>query len=256
MSSIELVVHLWNPPGTRFYTELARWQWESIRKHHGGTRINYVLFFSAKDATAWSHTCEIAGQSFPINVTVQLIEQSREKLFRRAIGRHNRTQQTRQDVLFFTDCDYVFGEGCLPFISQNVHRDSSLCMPANYWFANDHATGDYMLARNCDIESPVPDQKDFHWKRQSIAIGGMQIIGADTAKRIGYLGDTKWCKPVDPEKGFVCFRDDCNWRRVNRLKAKRLEIPNLYRIRHSLSGRDFTGDGISKTDKAAAEKNP
>ena len=163
---------------------------------------------------------------------------SREQLFRRSIFRHAISQCSSADVLWFADADWVMGPGCLDAVAAQVSREDGLCLPTHYHCRKSPEEGDEDWQAVLNGAEPVIDTSKFHRRRSKIAIGGLQIIGSDFARRIGYLPDSKWQWPADPTKPFRCFRDDSKWRMVHFSGANRgklIDVPNLYRLRHSKS---------------------
>lgn len=250
MRSIEIITHVFggNLP---HYSEHLKWQASSLLHNPPQCDVTLTVFWAGADED--QPTARVIDQierrtfidsssdrMFFFNPQTML----RQRLFRRAIGRHMRSQESTADILWYCDADYYFGPGCLDFVSDHVLDDGGLYYPSHYWINNDHRTGDLALEAAADIKWPEVNPADFHQRRQSLAIGGMQILGRETAKQIGYLGGTKWTRPVDPNIPFPCFRDDSRWRRANFVgSAIAIPIPSLYRIRHSISSLTKVTDG-------------
>ena len=180
---------------------------------------------------------------------VRVIPMSNEELFRRAIGRNYAALRTEADVVWFTDADYCFGEGCLDSIHDLMDADSGLCIPETVKINVDHATGNAAIER--ERENPLPQivESEFKTRKEKKAIGGIQIIGGNLARKIGYLKGTRWVEPVDASKGFRSCKCDKVWRSHNNLSATRLPIRNVYRMRHEMDGRDFDITGTKGIDK-------
>ena len=190
-------------------------------------------------------------------VSLQRVQMKPGQLFRRAIGRNWCATRSEADIVWMTDVDYVFGPDCLTRLSELMDVDSGLSMPSTLWMSKDlngrggdrpdHALGDKMVADNLENDLPTIDESLFASRRQRICIGGCQIVGGNLARDIGYLGDKPaWMEPVDEAKGFLSCRGDQKWRRSNKLSAERLDIPSVYRIRHSADGRDLNLSGENK----------
>lgn len=163
----------------------------------------------------------------------------REQLFRRAIGRHMRSQESLAQVLWYCDADQCFGEGCIDSVCDQVQDDGRLYGPERILISTDWQTGDAMVAAGGDWPR-IHGDHGFKWQRNRVLIGGSQILGRQTARRLGYLGDNaKYQRPVSPDRPFACFRDDAAWRRAHFPLEKqmqvKLKVPNIYRLRHERS---------------------
>ena len=179
----------------------------------------------------------------------------REKLFRRAIGRHMVSQQSVADVIWYCDADMAFGEGCIDYVQGHIEDDGRLYGPGKILISTDWQTGDAQAHAGGDWPR-IHGEHGFKWQRNKVLIGGSQILGRETAKRLGYLGDQpKWQKPVNPDKPFACFRDDSSWRRqhfpLEKQMQVKLAVPNVYRLRHSKSSIDPEGKRLTSAPTAA-----
>ena len=96
-----------------------------------------------------------------------------------------------------------------------------------------------MVLDNHKVDLPTIDPELFMPKNINRAIGGVQIISGETARRVGYLDNTKWTEPVSEEEGFRSCSCDVAWRSANKFPTVAIDIPNLYRIRHEVNGRDL-----------------
>lgn len=250
---IEIVTHCYNYSalGADQYSQLLKWQLASLANHSPKCDFWITICCSRDDeelhkmlSTFWRHA-SVAAQR------IALLYLPYEKLFRRAIGRNIRAKHTKANVVWFTDCDYCFGEGCLDAVAELVTADSGLCIPKTCKISYDvngvlqdcerpnHETGHAAIERERDNPLPELREDEFMEREEKRAIGGLQIIGGNLARKIGYLDGTRWVEPVDPQLGFRSCRCDAAWRRANGLKAMRLPIPNCYRLRHLIDGRDY-----------------
>ena len=259
--SIEIVTHVYCPPGVPWYAEHLKWQFASlIHNPPKSCKVCWTVCFNWDDQVTVRRLAKCVEKLSEMKskwLMHKPIEMSLGSLFRRSIGRDQACQRTRCDVVWFTDADYLFGEGCLDAVAEHCDKSSMLHMPQKYWisYQNDsdkasksvrphHEQGQEAIDRELLNDFPKIRQSEFAEKTQRIAIGGMQIIGSSFARSTGYLrGIGQWQTPVDPSLGFRSCKCDAFWRRVNRLHAKRIPIPNLYRLRHLDDGRDFTLDG-------------
>ena len=84
--------------------------------------------------------------------------------------------------------------------------------------------------------SPI-DKNEFDSRKENRAIGGIQIVKGDWCRENGYLKGTRWMTPVGVTKGFLSCKCDVPFRKtVGRSEA--VDIPDVYRVRHSVCGRD------------------
>jgi hypothetical protein len=161
-------------------------------------------------------------------------------LGRRAIGRNNAARASEGDIVWFSDVDQVFGEGCLDRLAtMEWPKGATMVFPRQVMIHKDHATGDKAaeiamrnLGHSLDITSP----DDFVPKDYARAIGGVQIVRGDFARQYGYLGlpgYEKWLRPN--EKPFGSFRDDIAYRKfcLKHGTIEPVDLPGLYRMRHS-----------------------
>ena len=243
--TIELVTHCYCPRGTDTYAEHLKWQWASLVHYRPQTCNVLLTICYTQEDTATALRVQAIEQSAKQQrgLNVQAMDLSPSRLFRRAIGRNVAAKWSRAQAVWFTDVDYMFGPTCLDTVTAKVQRTAGLVMPAYLQIQTDHATGDRMIAAHRAEQYPRIDPTLFARRKQRIAIGGCQIVGGDLARAIGYLDGTKWTQPVDPMAGFRSCRCDKAWRQLNGLNAIRVDVPNVYRIRHGEDGRDYDYQG-------------
>ena len=198
---------------------------------------NVVSYWSKR---AWQEHCWFRVMGWVL---------SRNKLCRRSIGRNAVMQHIagKAEMVWMCDADFVFGNGCLDTLVQ-LHRNNKLhhlATPDSFYVHKTHELGDKLLASvQFDYEPPSLDQNDFMLSRAEVPIGGLQIVSGELIAE-GYLPDGNWQKPVDGSKGFASFIDDRKFRQYHEKKGRRwdrIALPNLYRIRHSKSSMNPTGD--------------
>lgn len=249
MKSIEIVVHVFAGK-LPLYADHLRFQLASLINHPPKVKVVYRLFWAGPKYD--SHTLLVIKDIIPLLLTPKFsfthLMVPREELFRRAIWRHERTQQTECDVLWMADADTLFMDGAIDSVCEQVKDDGKLYFPRRSLMSIDHETGQRTLDSAAGKMWPTINPADFKPQRNHFAIGGAQILGRETAKRTGYFGfkegepgyhrrHSKWVQPVDPEKPFAEFRDDCAWRRhhFQGEKQVKIDVENLYRLRHELS---------------------
>lgn len=270
MKSLELVVHVFAGK-LPLYAQHLRFQISSLLRHPPQSEVVYTLFWAGEEFD--KPTAGVVSQAIDNRMRAKEftgwafnpIVLPRELLFRRAIGRHQRSQETKCDAIWYCDADMYFGPGAIDAVCNQVQDDGKLYFPRRSLMSLDHATGQQTLEASKDEMWPQIDPAQFKPQRNHFAIGGIQILGRETAKRVGYLGfkegeagynrrHTKWSLPVDPEKPFAEFRDDTAWRRAHFSmsdgveRQKKIDVPHLYRLRHEFSS--LRPDGFAKAAEA------
>ena len=148
--------------------------------------------------------------------------------------------------------DYLFGNNCLNALAEVVSPNDPICCPLSYWINIDHETGDQMLRDYQHVDLPRIPKRLFVEKKQKLAIGGLQIVGGNTIRRVGYLpNNNKYQTPVSEDKGFRSCKCDRVFHKESKLNTVGINIPDLFRVRHVHDGRDFYADGRKGQDKAA-----
>lgn len=248
-NSLEIVTHCFCPPGVDQYAEHLKWQIASIEHARPSYPVLLSVCYTSQDeATSEMLRRMLPHNSPPKHFSMRTIDLEPRFLFRRAIGRNWCAKQGggNTDVIWYTDVDYLMGPECFEDIARLVSRDSGLVIPATINISPDHETGHQMVEAARGEAWPEIDPAKFQPRKQKIAIGGCQIIGGAIGRQIGYLDGSKWVEPVDPEQGFRSCRCDKAWRQQNKLESQRLPIRGVYRIRHTVDGRDYTQTGEAK----------
>lgn len=240
--SIEIVSHVYDPPGSDQYAQMARLQFASLYQHRPIYPVVWSLCYHPDNQPAVDTIAWIRGfyerEGTLHNLAVQTVSLDLEHLFRRAIGRNFCALQTRSDLVWFTDIDYYFGPGAVDAACQQTTPDTQLACPNEILIHRDHETGDLDLRSQRDAALPTILFEHFNRRRQRVAIGGLQLVGGNTARRVGYCEGSKWVQPVDAEQGFRSCRCDRAFRHLNGFATEHLDIPAVYRLRHTQDGRD------------------
>ena len=159
-------------------------------------------------------------------------------LGRRSIGRNAAALNTAADLVWFCDVDHVFGPGCLASLWEQwraMDPKPAMVWPHHIKIHRDHATGDAATARAAGEMLARIDPAEFVDKSYNRAIGGIQIVAGDFARKWGYLPTGPYQEPRRDDRPFGDFRDDIAYRNFVKLhgEVRRIELPNLFRIRHS-----------------------
>ena len=187
MRTIELVTHCWR------YSRVLSYQLSSLFLYPAlAARISVGVFYSPKDAPTsqlvryWERHLKNAG------VTLLPFCTDRPNLLRREICRNDAALTTDADLVWFVDCDYVFGNACLETLATIDLPNDKLFFPRWVYINKTHALGD-AYAYNAETGPGVYhiDSHDFEQRREKKAIGGLQIVPGDVARQYGYCRDDK-----------------------------------------------------------------
>lgn len=242
MPSIEIVTHCWSGDKVPIYHRLLQYQLSSIL-------ANSVLDFGVKVTVCYSlldkATIDVLDYFRPRFEVYRCLELRpmalpQTKLFRRAIGRNRAALDSRADAIWFTDCDHIFGEDSLQFAHAHcLASDGNMVHPKQVLINTTHTHGDRLI----NVPTPMVttlwhmDKKLFTPRNEKRAWGGLQIVKGDYARQHGYLNGTDWVNPVDASEGFRSCKCDVPYRKSCG-GSTAVDIPNVYRIRHTRAGRD------------------
>ena len=235
MKRIHIISHCWCPPGTNEYAQTLKWQLTSLIQHRPpDLRVNATICCNPEDTTTIRVLREIDKFNFRTGLEFVAYQLHKPQLFTRAYGRNLVAQESDCSIVWFCDCDYVFGEGCLEAVADQVVEDDVLYYPGEQLITEGHELGARILLDNLDTSLPEIDPAQYVPKRIRKAIGGLQIVTGNTARK-GYLDDTKWTRPVDEAGGFRNTKCDMAYRKTIP-RSQKIHVPNLYRMRHQVTG--------------------
>ncbi len=191
------------------------------------------------------------------NLNTKAIILPREELTRRSIGRNIATKCNTDDIMWFADVDQVYRDGILDRLATMEWPDGTVMIhPREIMIHRDHATGDRaaeLVAEGPRLIDIAADE--FVPKRYKKAIGGVQIVQGDFARKHGYLdGYSKWQRPFSGP-GFDKCRCDLPYRRFCRDfgKVVGVDLKGMYRLRHTVAGhgrpcskKPIGSDGVEK----------
>jgi len=228
MKSIEIVSHCWR------YSRALNYQLASLLLHPPAAQVTLTVCYSTEDRL----TGEVLNWSFPLfgggNVRIQYRAQEIPELLNRSIGRHRAALASRADLVWFADCDYWFGPGCLDTLATMDVPDEStpLVFPGTILQNATRENGDeYALRVAGGPCLPDIDPADFVPARVRKAIGGLQIVRGETARRVGYCPNSQ--RPVRGDR-WQTTRGDVEFRSILGPRGTPITLPNLYRIRQSV----------------------
>ena len=238
---IEIVSHCFSHPDVPVYHKLLAYQLAAI-VNQPPTRCEVAVTVCALGVDD-RYTLGVL-EHFDGLLDLNIMAIPREQLFRRAIGRNIAAKSTDADLVIFTDCDYVWTREALDWLA-NMWAAASMMMPVLTYpqIVNIHRThdiGDAYVARVTTPLDPAAlmlNDADFLPRRESNAWGGMFVVRGDYCREHGYLDGTKWVEPVPNATHFKQCKCDVPFRKACPTKAP-LDIPGVYRLRHTRAGRD------------------
>jgi len=163
--------------------------------------------------------------------------QRKVELGRRCIGRNHLALHSNADIVWFADVDQVYRDGVLDqLVEMPWPEQASMVFPRDIMIHRDWITGDErtFAVDLDDLHLVDVELSEFVAKRYKKAIGGVQIVRGDFARKYGYLDrNEKWQQPT--EKPLGDFRDDIAYRRfcLDHGLIVGVDLPGLFRLRHT-----------------------
>ncbi len=226
MKTIEIITHCWR------FSRVLNYELSSLFSH-ATDGVTATIFYAKDDQP----TVDVLD-FFRDKVNLNAWPLPRPKLLRRAIGRHLAARNSEADIVWFCDADYYFGPECLGVLSRMDLDDDMIYFPRLQQINTTHALGDeYALAADKPGIYSV-SQSDFRPETMRKAIGGLQIVTGDTARRLGYCEGCKVQGKVSGD-GWARTRGDQVYRGPDGVGCglgTSFHLPNLYRIRQSQRG--------------------
>ena len=234
MIDFELITHCW------CYTRLLNYQLSSFVLYPPKSSCKLTVFACAKDKPTVELLEYFADlPEWPATVELYPWWLKHRQIKRRAIGRNLAALGTDARIVWFADCDMLFGHGCIDTLVDTYPPTESLCFPKIAMKSTYEDGAAYVEA------AAEPKVLDVDWgklvpTKQNRAIGGVQIVQGDTARRRGYLpehkryqtGATKWKRT---------YEDAVYRRYLAAGPGHPLQLPNSGRIRHEQCGRFVPG---------------
>lgn len=233
MTGIHIVTHAYAVELPQFATFL-RYQLSSLVLNPPAVPFLIEVRYSPDDR----RTAEVVNEfSVRLGAQIGLSQmQPPERLFRRAIGRNEAALSSHADLVWFCDCDYLFGEGCLDGLWKSwngMDQFASMVYPETFWTMMSREDGDEVASHETPgIRYVSPDL--FVQVKSKKAFGGLQIVPGSLARKHGYLdGSRRYQKPL--AKPFANFHDDVAFRKscLQHGPIVPVEVPNLFRLRHT-----------------------
>lgn len=228
---LEIVSHCWQ------YAHLLVYQLSSlVNDPPADLDVTMTVFHAQEDEETRALLAFFAGIDLP-SVTWNGRCLSREKLFRRAIGRNLAARETRADWIWFTDCDLFFGADCLNRLAgalQSVR--APLVFPCREWCTDllPPEAPALQQGRNGPQVLPPP-AVEFKPHTPTRATGPLQITHGEVARRFGYCNNLSYYQ--QPASRWCKAHEDRAFRWLLGSQGTALDVPGVHRIRHLDKGR-------------------
>jgi len=247
---LEIVSHCWH------YAPQLTYQLGSLAIFPPqGCEVTMTVWHSTEDRATLAVLDYFRRLEVP-HVTWSFRQLPKERLFRRAIGRNLSALQTKADWIWFADVDMCFRENCLAQVTDATRNAAeSLVFPRTIQISASHEEGDSAL----DLVANNPCVQDIdpagfiphHYPR---AIGGVQIVRGEIARRLGYCRDSE--KHQRPLARWQRTYDDVVFRRSLMTNGVGIELPGVYRIRHHKHGRRDEFGNLQNKDENGQPRSP
>jgi len=245
---IEIVTHCWSGSSVPIYHHLLELQFRSLLLADTlGVKITHTTCLDFSDVNTREVFVELSKRLRRHGVKPKFIALSRSELFRRAIGRNFAAKETRSDVVWFTDCDYLFPGKCLREAAiECIKAQSPMVHPQVVNIHRTHECGDRMI-ESVREGSPVEMrfEDNFIPRKENRAIGGIQIVPGHVAREHGYCDWPKMQRPVDGDL-MSDTKSDRAFRVHLGTNGTPIDLPGVYRIRHSTSGLNRGKGGVER----------
>jgi hypothetical protein len=235
---IEIVSHCWN------YSHLLEHQLGSLVLHPPReVEATMTVYFCREDRRT-ARLLEVAAKQEPANVRWQWRALAKEHLFRRSIGRNHAALATRADWIWFTDCDLLFGEGCLDALGRALQgRVEPLVYPRQENLTT--LLDDAALAGEAEPRLRQPSgELEFSSTIATKAKGPLQITHGDVARALGYCRDISCYQRAERE--FQKCREDTAFRWILGTHGVPIDLPGVSRLRHASKGRYHGSEASNK----------
>jgi hypothetical protein len=227
--SVELVSHCWN------YSHLLECQLGSlVANPPTEVDVTMTVYFNREDERT-TRLLGLAEAEHVPNLRWSWRALPKQQLFRRSIGRNHAALTTTADWIWFTDCDVLFGPGCLDGLGRALQgRTEPLVYPAVERLTSlleDEALGGGAEPR---LRTP-PADLEFVDVPVTRAKGPLQITHGDVARAMGYCRDLAVYQR--PEPTFAKCREDTAFRWLLGTQGSPIYFEGLSRLRHLEKGR-------------------
>ena len=232
---LEIVAHCWR------YARLLRFQLASLVAHPPTELdVTYTLY---RAPAAIDPETEALVRRFeplaPAGLAWRFRTLEPARLLRRAIGRNEAALASAADRVWFTDCDVLFGPGCLDSLARAMRASAAPLIHPEHEFTSALLAADHPLLGPRPEASPAelasPDPALFERRALAKATGPHQICHGDVARALGY------CRDIDayqrPAKRWRKTYEDTAFRRLIGTDGEPAPIGPVLRVRHRDKGR-------------------
>ena len=229
MKTIEIVTHCWR------FSRVLNYQLGSLVLHSTAPADVLITVFYAPDDRPTLDVIDF----FRDMLQLRPWPLHKSQLLRRAIGRNLAAESTSAGVVWFCDADYYFGPRCLATLPAVPMEEGMIYFPRQQLISKTHELGDQYARRPTTPGIYTIDPDDFQPEKIRKAIGGLQIVTGETARRHGYCRNCRVQREVTDGSGWAMTLGDQVYRGESALNCGRgtaIELPNLYRIRQSQQG--------------------
>jgi len=232
-------------------TCVSCWQYESLLRYHLSAlalyppekcRVTCTVHYTAEDKPTVNVLEEFLEIRVP-NVVWNFIHLRQPYLMRRAIARNDACLRTSADFILMGDVDYILRGSVLDeasgVLAAECQKSPAIMFPPFVLASREHCDGDAEIERAKRGGVIDIDQSLYSVKEVPRAIGGVQWIPGDAARRIGYLPHSQ--KFQKPQAVWKQTYEDVEFRRTCGLRHVSVDVKGIYRIRHSRRGRTDIG---------------
>ncbi len=236
---LEIVSHCWN------YAHLLAYQLSSYVLHTPKKANVRVTVFYCPEDTATQNLLEFFANIEAENVTWNWQPLSKEQLFRRSIGRNYAAKNTQSEWIWFTDCDIIFGEGCLDGLAEQLqNRTDVLVYPRQESTTSMLDDDNPLLKKGAEPSVVDIDTSSFTMHTRDKAKGAFQIVHGDVARALGYCDGIRLYQT--PSDAWRKTYEDKVFRWLLGTRGEPVDIPNVFQIRHVTKGRYKQDSSVSK----------
>jgi hypothetical protein len=229
---VEIVTHCYHYPRLLRYQLSSLVLWPPV-----GVEVTMTVCFTPEDEATAAVLEEFTARKVA-RVRWNWRPMAARELCRRSIGRNRAALATEADWVWFADADYWFAAECWPAFGGIEGRREPLVFPREVWRHRSHALGDAYLERAAQATGLVwAEPGEFEPVRMRCAIGGIQIARGEVCRERGYLRESRRFQRPPRRAVFQQCREDVAFRRALGTRGVAVDLPGVFRIRHSTAGR-------------------
>jgi hypothetical protein len=241
--NLEIVSHCWG------YSSMLNYQLSSF-VNYAPTKLHLTVtvFYAGEDKKTQA-VVNFFNEMEINNITWNFQVMSKDKLFRRGIGRNMAALSTTADWIWFTDCDIIFHENCLDSLADELQGEQGLLFfPEEEKITSMLADDDPMLRKDAKPQLIDIETNNFSLyersKSREKARGPFQIVHADVARAIGY------CKKLNmfqtESKRWRKTYEDSAFRWLLGTSGEPKKIDGVFHIHHVTKGRYVKNSAFSR----------